>query len=67
MSKNKMTKSEMRKLAKKMLISQLSAVFYQFENPIYEDIPEEYHDEIGKYIYQYGTAMGKAIGEEFYA
>lgn len=62
----KMTKTEMRETAKKMLMSQLSAVFYQFENPCYEDIPEEAHEEIGKYIYQYGTAMAKAIGEEFY-
>ncbi|MEZ3438644.1 MAG: hypothetical protein K1W18_07170 [Oscillospiraceae bacterium] len=62
-----MTKTEMRKLAKDMLMHQLSAVLYQFENPCYEDIPEKFHEEISKYIYQYGTAMGKAIGEEFYA
>lgn len=61
-----MTKTEMRETAKDMLMSQLSAVFYQFESCLYDDIPEEAHDDIGKYIYQYGTAMAKAIGKDFY-
>lgn len=61
-----MTKTEMRETAKEMLMDQLSAVFYQFEGSIYGDIPEEAHEEIGKYIYQYGTAMAKAIGKDFY-
>ncbi len=67
MAKQKMKKTEMRRIAKEMLMSQLSKVYYQFEDPCYCDIPEEYHEEIGKYIQQYGTAMGKAIGEEFWA
>lgn len=59
--------SEAKRIAKDMLTTQLSAVYYQFENYQFENIPEEDHDIISKYIEQYGNKMCKAIGEEFYA
>ncbi len=58
-----MTKKEMRQAAKDMLMSAISAAYYKMED---EDYTEEEQEEINKYIWQYGTAMAKAIGEEFY-
>lgn len=58
-----MTKTEMKQAAKDMLMSAISAAYYKMEE---EDYTEEQQEEINKYIWKYGTAMGKAIGETFY-
>lgn len=61
--KNKLTKTEMRQIAKDMLIETLAVAYYKLEN---KDYSEEENEQICQYINQYGESMAKAIGEKYF-
>lgn len=58
-----MTKKELRQIAKEKLMTALAIAYYQLED---EDFTEEEKESICQYMKQYGTSMGKAIGEQYY-
>lgn len=60
----KLTKTEMRKIAKDILMDSVGVAYYKLEN---EDYSEEEKDQICQYINQYGESMAKAIGEKYVA
>lgn len=61
-----MTKTEMKKLAKELLINKLSIAYYSLENSEYDHYSDEEKLEILQYINQYGKSMAKAIGEKYF-
>lgn len=61
-----MTKSEMREIAKEILMDSLAVAYYSLERDDYESLTEEEKNEIYEYISQYGTRMAKSIGKKYY-
>lgn len=61
-----MTKTEMKKIAKEILIRKLSIAYYDLEKNDYDQYSEEEKLKITKYINQYGATMAKAIGEKYF-
>lgn len=59
-----MTKTEMRKVAKDILMESIATAYYKLEDTEYANGEEQ--DQIVEYINQYGKAMAKAIHEEYY-
>ena len=55
--------TEAKKIAKKALMDSLRASGYRLEG---HDYTEEETELIEKYMFQYGEAMAKRIGEEFW-
>ena len=58
-----MTKTEMREFAKDKLMESIAVAYYKLEN---ENFSDEETEQIIKYIVQYGQAMSKAIGKQYY-
>lgn len=58
-----MTKTEMKKIAKKLLIEQIEVTSYSLERDEYKNCTIDEIETIAQYIYKYGQAMIKAIGE----
>jgi hypothetical protein len=58
-----MTKTEMRSVAKDVLIDTLAVAYYKLENM---DFSQEEQEEISSYINQYGESMAKAIGRKYF-
>lgn len=61
-----MTKTEMKKVAKELLIRKISIAYYALENSEYNQYSEDEKLEITQYINQYGKSMAKAIGEKYF-
>ena len=59
-----MKKSEMKAIAKDILLEALACAYYKLEDR--DDVPEEEMDEVIEYINKYGTAMAARIGETYY-
>ncbi len=62
-----MTKTDAKKVAKKLLVSMLSVAYYGLENMEYDEYSDEEKLLITQYINQYGKTMAKSIGEKYYA
>lgn len=58
-----MTKKEKREFAKDKLMESIAVTYYKLED---EPFTEEEVEEISQYINQYGEAMAKSIGREYY-
>lgn len=58
-----MTRTEKRKFAKDKLMEAIAVAYYKLED---ENFSDDEVEEISKYINQYGEAMGKAIGRNYY-
>lgn len=54
-----------KKIAKDTLLSALSVAYYRISDNE-EDYTEEEKEEIIKYMNQYGEAMAKRIGKQYY-
>lgn len=61
-----MTKTELKRLAKEVLMENLAVAYYCLENSKYDDLTDEEREQLFALINKYGTAMGKAIGEKYY-
>ena len=59
-----MKKSEMKAIAKDILLEALACAYYKLEE--HDEVPEEEKDEIIEYINKYGQAMATRIGEAYY-
>ena len=58
-----MSKTEMRELAKDMLMKSIAVAYYKLED---ENLTDEEREQISTYINQYGESMGKAIHRNYY-
>ena len=58
-----MTKTEMKKIAKEVLMASITSASYRLDSM---DLSEEDAEEICKYIFKYGSSMAKTIGEKYY-
>lgn len=54
---------ELREVAKDLLMTSIATSYYKLEDSDYSDDELE---KINTYLFQYGTAMGKAIKKDFY-
>lgn len=61
-----MTKTEMRKIAKEILVTRIGSACYSLENDEYKDLSQDEVEIICQYIFQYGKSMAKAIGEIYH-
>ena len=59
-----MKKSEMKAIAKDILLEALACAYYKLEDR--DDVPEEKRDEVIEYINKYGQLMAARIGETYY-
>ena len=59
-----MKKSEMKAIAKDILLEALACAHYKLEDR--DDVPEEKRDEVIEYINKYGQLMAARIGETYY-
>ena len=62
-------KRDLRDMAKERLCEALSVAYYVFtdgENTDYNELSEEDKEAVLCYLDQYGTAMCKAIGRDYY-
>lgn len=59
-----MNTQKAKKIAKDTLLSALAAAYYRIADE--NDYTEEDKEQIYKYINQYGEAMAKRIGEQYY-
>ena len=62
-------KKELRKIAKKRIMEALSVAYYHFSdgcNEEYNDLSEDEQQQVMKLLDQYGKAIGKMLGEEYY-
>ena len=63
------SRRDLRDMAKERLRDALSVAYYEFvdgENTDYNELSEEDKEAVLCFIDQYGTAMCKAIGREYY-
>lgn len=63
------SRRDLRDMAKERLRDALSVAYYEFvdgENTDYNELSEEDKEVVLCFIDQYGTAMCKAIGREYY-
>ena len=63
------SRRDLRDMAKERLRDTLSVAYYEFvdgENTDYNELSEEDKEAVLCFIDQYGTAMCKAIGREYY-
>lgn len=61
-----MTKTELKSIAKDVLMTSLAVAYYSLENGRYDDLADEEKEQVALLISKYGKAMAKAIGEEYY-
>ena len=61
-----MTKTELKKVAKDVLMESVATAYYKVTDGDYYELTEDEEEIVLDLIHKYGTAMAKAIGEKFY-
>lgn len=61
------TRTELKELAKEVLMEAVSAAYYKVSDGDWYDLTEEEQETVILLIRKYGIAMGKAIGKRYYS